>query len=199
MQVIENNRRNEETTTALVGMVLLVLPGFLFLIVACSVKLGQFNPFLMLFLFLVCGIIALIGFITYLIAGKGLKSKLITVSGSAIFYVLIFPMIWGINGIRERIYIKTHQIDLELIANNLLNDKITKQEANEKLKDKNLVLTVICVPKEKKHVLFLLDGILDNCSGFSYSLTDQKPSENCSGDLIYWKKMKRNWYKWGTT
>ena len=88
---------------------------------------------------------------------------------------------------------------LEVVANELQTNKITIEEANEILNSKKSILKVICLPKENKHVLFLLDGLLDNCCGFSYSLTDNKPSNNCCGDLVYWKKTRRNWYKRGTT
>lgn len=192
-------RKSEWSTVASVGAALFILPGFLILTVLFSTKLGQFNPFLMLLLFFFSGIGALIGLITYLIADKLLKRKVTTVLAGFGFYILLLPVNWGVMGVRERIYIGVHQRELEAVANELLTSKITTEEANEKLQSKNIILKVICVPKENKHVLFFLDGILDNCSGFSYSLTDKQPSMNCCGDLIYWKKMKKNWHKWGTT
>lgn len=199
MENEQDFQKSEWTTSALVGAALFILPGLLILIVLFSTKLGQFNTFLMLLLFLFGGIVALIGLITYLIADKLLKRKVTTVLAGFGFYILLLPINWGVNGVRERIYISDHQGELEAIANELLTSKITTEEANEKLQSKNIILKVICVPKENMHVLFLLDGMLDNCSGFSYSLTEKQPSMNCCGDLIYWKKIKRNWYKWGTT
>jgi len=199
MQTDQDTLQNNKSTASLIGVVLFILPGLLILIVTFSTKLGQFNPFLMLLLFLCGGIIALIGLIVYLIAGKGLKRKIATVFAGFTFYILLLPIIWCVNGVRERIYISTHKEDLEVVANDLLTNKISIEEANEILKSKNSILKVMCVPKENKHVLFLLDGLIDNCTGFSYSLTDNEPSENCCGDLIYWKKIKRKWYKWGTT
>lgn len=199
MEQEQDIRKSEWTTVASVGAALFILPGFLILTVLFSTNLGQFNPFLILLLFFFSGILALIGLITYLIADKRLKRKVTTVLAGFGFYILLLPIHWGVMGVRERIYISDHQRELEAVANELLTSKITTEEANEKLQSKNIILKVSCVPKENMHVLFLLDGILDNCSGFSYSLSDKQPTENCCGDLIYWKKMKRNWYKWGTT
>lgn len=190
---------DKKSSVPTIGLVLFLLPGILILIVAFFARLGQINPFLMLLLFLIGGIFALIGFIVYLIAEKVFKKKIKTVFACFVFYILLLPIIWGVNGLKERIYIHSHQELLENVANDLLTNKITIEVANEFLKSEESILNVICVPDENKHVLFLLDGLIDNCYGLSYSLNDKEPSQNCCGDLIKWKKIKRNWYKWGTT
>jgi hypothetical protein len=198
-QTEQGTMQSDSSTASLVGLALFFLPGLLFLIVEFSTKLGQSNPFIMLLLFLFGGIITLVGLMVYLIADKGLKKKILTVMGGFTFYILLIPLIWGVNGLKERIYIRAHKENLEVVANKLLTNTISIVEANEILKSQNSVLKVICVPKENKHVLFLLNGLIDNCSGFSYSLTDKEPSQNCCGDLISWKKITKKWYKWGTT
>lgn len=206
MHIDSTNINTDQKTLAsgrsiasLTGKFLFFTPGLLILIVVFSTKLGQSNPFIMLTLFLLGGIVGLIGFIIYLITEKQFKSKIITVLSGITFYVLLLPIIWGVNGLRERIYIYKHRANLEIIANNILISKLSIDEANEILKSENSILKVICVPKENKHVLFLLEGVIDNCTGFAYSLTDNKPSQNCCGDLISWKKILMNWHKWGTT
>jgi hypothetical protein len=199
LQTDQDTVQSDSSTASLIGLSLFLLPGFLILIVEFSTKLGQSNPFIMFLLFLLGGIIALVGLIVYLIADKGLKKKILTVLVGFSFYVLLLPIIWGVNGLRERIYISTHKENLEVVAKKLLTNTISIDEANEILKSQNSILKVICVPKENKHVLFLLDGLIDNCSGFSYSLADKEPSQNCCGDLIKWKKITKKWYKWGTT
>ncbi|RKD90191.1 DUF3810 domain-containing protein [Mangrovibacterium diazotrophicum] len=202
----KENRESEQeilepdgSIAALIGKILFFSPGLLILIVAFSAKLGQSNPFVMLILFLLGGIVGLIGFIVYLVAAKGLKGKILTILTGIIFYVSVLPIIWGVNGLRERIYVYNNREKLEIIANNLLTDQISVDEANEMLKSEGSILTVVCVPEEHKHVLFLLGGMIDNCAGFSYSLTDDKPLQNCCGDLVSWKKILTNWYKWRTT
>jgi hypothetical protein len=55
------------------------------------------------------------------------------------------------------------------------------------------------LPDDDEHVLFLFGGMIDNCYGIAYSLTEEPPSQNCCGDLITWKRIKGNWYKWTTT
>ena len=115
------------------------------------------------------------------------------------FYVGLLPITWGVNNIRENIYLSKNQTLLESIANDILTDQITIDEANKILKNKDLVLKVICIPDEKEHVLFLISGMIDNCYGFSYSLTDNEPSRNCCGDITSWKKIKKNWFRWTTT
>jgi hypothetical protein len=101
--------------------------------------------------------------------------------------------------LRERIYIDNHQAKLEIIAQKLLADEISVEEANEKLKSEKSILMVYCLPKERDYVFFLLGGIIDNCYGLSYSSTGKRPIQNCCGDIIKWKKIKKNWYRWGTT
>jgi hypothetical protein len=198
-QTDQSTVQNDSSTAPLIGLALFFLPGLFISLYMCFSKLGQFNPFLMMFLLLIGGFISLIGILVYLIAAKGLKKKILTILVGLSFYALLLPIIWGVNGLRERIYISTHKENLEEVANKLLTNTLTIEEANEILKSQNSILEVICVPKENKHVLFLLGGLIDNCSGFSYSLTDKEPSQNCCGDLIQWKKITKKWYKWGTT
>jgi len=199
MQIDQETIQTDRSTIPLIGIILFLLPGLLMLIVEFSTKLGQRNVFIMLTLLLLGGIIGLIGLIIYLVAEKGLKKKTLTILSSITFYVLLLPIIWGVNDLRERIYIYNHSENLENVAKDLLKKVISIEEANKILRSENSILKVICVPNENEHVLFLLDGLIDNCFGFSYSLTDRKPSQNCCGDLISWKKINKNWYKWGTT
>ncbi len=199
IQSDQDTLQSKNPTASLIGLALFLLPGLLILTVEFSTKLGQSNPFIMLILFLFGGILGLIGLIVYLIAVKGLKKKILTVLAGFTFYILLLPIIWSVNGLRERIYLSTHKENLEIVANKLLTKTISIEEANEILKTQNSILEVICVPNENKHVLFLIGGLSDNCSGFSYSLTDIVPSQNCCGDLISWKKITKNWHKWGTT
>jgi ASC-1-like (ASCH) protein len=48
-------------------------------------------------------------------------------------------------------------------------------------------------------ISFTHDGFLDNCHGFAYSTTGINPRINDCGDIILWKKIAKNWYKWETT
>lgn len=199
MQIDQETIQTDRSTIPLIGIILFLLPGLLILIVEFSTKLGQRNVFIMLFLLLLGGIIGLIGLIVYLVSERGFKKKTLTILASITFYVLLLPIIWGVNDLRERIYIYNHRANLENVAKNLLKKEISIEEANKILRSENSILKVICVPSENEHVLFLIDGLIDNCYGFSYSLTDRKPSQNCCGDLTSWKKIKWNWYKWTTT
>jgi hypothetical protein len=145
------------------------------------------------------GLAGLIGFIVFLIAYKGLKKKLVLSTLAVGFYIALLPMTWGINSIREKIYLSQNDKILEKVATQILTDQISIQEANQMLQKKNLIVSVCFVPNEKKHVLFLINGMIDNCYGFAYSLTDEEPSQNGCGDLTSWKKIKKHWYKWTTT
>lgn len=48
-------------------------------------------------------------------------------------------------------------------------------------------------------ISFTLDGMLDNCEGYAYSVTGQQPAGNDCGRIIHWKKMADHWYVWYTT
>jgi hypothetical protein len=185
---------------AKIGFSTFLIPGVLFLIIEFSSKLGQSNPFIIASILLNGGLIGLVGFIVFLFMYQGeVKKKLIiSVIGFA-FYIGLLPTIWGVNSIREKVYLSKNQTLLENLATEVLTDKITIDEANKILSNKDLILHVSCVPEENLHVLFLISGMIDNCYGFSYSLTDMEPSWNCCGDITSWKKIKKNWFRWTTT
>ena len=48
-------------------------------------------------------------------------------------------------------------------------------------------------------ISFTIDGFLDNCYGIAYSETGRQPNSNYCGHIIYWIKIGKNWYAWGTT
>jgi hypothetical protein len=48
-------------------------------------------------------------------------------------------------------------------------------------------------------ISFTMDGMLDNCYGFSYSEGDKHPSSNDCGTIVRWVKLSDNWYAWATT
>jgi len=48
-------------------------------------------------------------------------------------------------------------------------------------------------------ISFTIDGFLDNCQGFAYSITGENPKGNDCGKIIHWKKVAKNWYAWYTT
>jgi hypothetical protein len=48
-------------------------------------------------------------------------------------------------------------------------------------------------------VSFTMDGMLDNCYGFSYSEGDKHPNSNDCGTIVWWVKISDNWYAWATT
>jgi hypothetical protein len=191
--------QSARSTTEIAGIILFLFPGLLFLAVSLFQGIGQTNPFILLIIILLGGIAQIVGLVMYLVAASNLKIKLLHIGAGITFYLLILPVIWGANFLKEIVYIEAHQEELEIIAEDLLANRISIETANEMLKSKNYLLQVICIPKEQKHVLFILGGLIDNCVGFSYSLTDKRPSENCCGDLIKWTKLRRRWYKWGTT
>ena len=58
---------------AKIGFIIFLIPGILFLIIEFSNKLGQSNPFIIAMIFIGGGIVGLIGFISFIIADKGLK------------------------------------------------------------------------------------------------------------------------------
>lgn len=178
---------------------LFLIPGLLILGIESFSELGQSNPFVIAMIIIYGGIPSLIGIIAYLIADKNIKRKIIIGLSGFAFYILLLPIIWGLNGVKERIYLARHHVELEQIAKDILNSKITIDDANKILQKENLIVSISCVPEEKKHVLFLISGMIDNCFGFSYSLTEEKPSDNCCGDLTSWKKIQDNWFVWTTT
>ena len=184
---------------AKIGLILFLSPGLIFLIIEFTNKLGQSNPFIIAMVLIYGGLAGLVGFIAFLIADKGLKKKLILSILAVGFYVALLPVTWGINSIRERMYLSRYDVVLEKVANQILTDQITIEEANQILDKKDLIIHVSYVPEEKKHVLFLISGMIDNCYGFAYSLTDEEPSWNGCGDLTSWKKIKEHWYVWTTT
>jgi hypothetical protein len=183
----------------LFGLLLFFVPGLLILIIEILSELGQSNPFITAMIIIYGGMIGLIGMIAYLIADKKNKRKLIIGLSGLTFYLLLLPMIWGINNIKEKVYLNKHHVELEQIAIQVLNSKLTLDDANLILIRKKLIVNILCVPNENKHVLFLISGMLDNCYGFSYCLTEMKPTENCCGDLTSWRKIRNNWYVWTTT
>ncbi|NVO10270.1 MAG: hypothetical protein HXX16_09945 [Bacteroidales bacterium] len=181
------------------GLFLFFVPGLLILGIELFSELGQSNPFIIAMIIFWGGIPSLVGIIAYLIADKKVKRKIITGLGGLTFYILLLPIIGGVNSVKEKIYLVKHHVELEQIAIDVLNSKITVDNANQILKKENLIVSISCVPEEKKHVLFLISGMIDNCFGFSYSLTDEKPSDNCCGDFTSWKKIRDKWFVWTTT
>ncbi|MGY3214063.1 hypothetical protein [Mucilaginibacter sp. HD30] len=52
---------------------------------------------------------------------------------------------------------------------------------------------------EDGSISFTMDGMLDNCYGFSYSKSGTHPQFNDCGEIVRWVKISDNWYAWGTT
>lgn len=89
--------------------------------------------------------------------------------------------------------IKDNKADLELVVVNLLNSSWTEKEVQEYLNKKRIPLTIDEVNKENGTVSFVIDGMLDNCSGIAYSRTGKK-AYICGGNTVDWERLLENWY-----
>ena len=194
-------KSDTQTLIAYSGLFFFILPGLVVLLLNLFSSLGSINlnPFFFLLIFGLGSIPAIVGIITCLIAEKVWKRKIILFLSGMIFYILLFPAIWGISSIKLQVFLLIHNNEFEMIAQDLLNEKTDIETANQKLKQESYLVKVICVPKENKHVLFMIDGMIDNAHGFSYSIVNFQPTDNCCGDFTSWKRIRKHWYKWVTT
>jgi hypothetical protein len=184
---------------SLSGLIIFILPALLILGYEIYSPIGQSNPFLIIFLLMYGGIPALVGLVIFLILHPRIKFKALGFIAAVMLYLMLLPAIWGINSLKESILLAKHQVVLEQISNDLLQNKIVIAEANELLQSKNISITVTCIPKENEHVIYLFGGMIDNCYGIAFSLSGNEPSENCCGEFTSWGKKKGNWYIWTTT
>lgn len=186
-----------------VSLILAFLPGILFLIyVSLSNIRGDFcgmNGVPIFLYFLIFGLpIMGLGLVTYIFADKKLKRKFIVLSSIIIFSCSILPINWLINDLKTQSFVSKHKFELEELANNLLTKKLTFEEGEKILSEKNLPLSLFEKNEKETTVLLLISGILDNCNGIAFSKNGKKPRRNNCGKLVTWEKIEMNWYKWGT-
>jgi hypothetical protein len=156
------------------------------------------NPFSMVGLFIIGGLTLIVSILIYLIADTKLNRKLLYTGILIAFQILILPIIWFTNDIKLRVFLSNNQRELELITNNVLDNKWTWQYAEEYTSSKNLPLQLIGHIEEDKTILFFISGITDNCLGIAYSRTGNEATRNNCGRLVTWKRLKDKWYEWGT-
>jgi len=89
--------------------------------------------------------------------------------------------------------IEENETVLKFTVVNLLNSTWTWNEAQNYIDQKGLKLTLQEVNKDKKIVSFMIDGILDNCSGIAYSENGQE-AHLCGGKTVDWVRLFDNWY-----
>ena len=182
-----------------ISLLVFIAPGGLIIIHELAHELGQANPFITLFLIVAGGIVSIIGLIVFLISATRFRQKVFTLILGISFYLLLFPIIWGINNIREKQFLHKHHAFLETIATQTLENELSIEESNAQLNQHDLNLEIYCIPDDKPQVLFILQGMLDNCSGFAFNPGQGPPPKYCIGDFTQWKELEKNWYIWGTT
>jgi len=182
-----------------ISLIIFFAPGAFIAIHELAHELGQTNPFITVFLIVAGGIVSIIGLIVFLITATRFRQKVFTLIFGIFFYLLLFPMIWGINSIREKQFLHEHHTLLETIATQTLAHELSIEEANALLHQHDLNLKIYCIPDDKSQVLYILQGMLDNCYGFAFNPEQKSPPEYCIGDLTQWKELEKNWYIWGAT
>ena len=183
----------------MISLFLSLIPGIVFILYNIFTDIKGPNPFLMAVLFMVTAPTLIVCILTYFIADNKLKRKLIFSGTLILFQISILPILWGINKIKLRVFLFNNQTELELIANNVLDNKWTWDYATEYTSSKNLPIKLTGHIEEDKTVLFFISGMIDNCHGIAFSRTGNEATRNNCGHLINWKKLKNNWYEWGTT
>jgi hypothetical protein len=61
------------------------------------------------------------------------------------------------------------------------------------------ILGFIDFELDESFVSFTIDGMLDNCYGIAYSVNGNDPGGLDCGRVVVWKKIRGNWYRWGTS
>ncbi len=176
-----------------------VLPGLIFILYNLLTNIEGPNPFIMAVAFMFGAPTLIVGILTYIIADNNLKRKLIYTGLLIVFQISVLPAIWLTNDIKLRLFLFNHQTELELIANNILDDKWTLEYATEYTSEKKLPIRLTGYIEEDQTILFFISGIIDNCHGIAYSRTGNEAERNNCGQLVNWKRIKENWYEWGTT
>jgi hypothetical protein len=161
--------------------------------------MGSINHLMVAFIIPIAVIPMVIGLVFFLVIEEYLKRKLYLIAGGILFYLLLIPMVWIITDIKLQTFLLLNGRELEVVATDILSDKIDVATANNLLIQHGYLISIVCVPEEKKHVMFLIDGFIDNCYGFSYSLSHVQPLNNCCGQFTSWKKLRKKWFKFTTT
>ena len=181
-----------------VGLGLSFLPGIVIILYDLLTNIEGPNPFLMVIIF-IAGILSVaVGLTTYLLADNKLKRKLTLTSLTILFQLALIPILWGINDIKLRLFLFNNETELELIATNLLDNKWTWEQANNYKEKSGIEITLTGHIEEDETVLFTLSGFIDNTHGIAYSRTGKEAYRNVYGHIAKWKKIKHNWYEWGT-
>ncbi len=182
-----------------IGLLIAIAPVIWILIDALTSQIGDDSGWLSFIIFYFTIIPAILGLIMYLIADKKIKRKLIVLLSVIVIYFTVFPITTAINNYKSKLFITEHQSELEKIATALINANISEADANLSLEEKGINLRIICHENNSKYVLFLVDGILDNCYGFAFTKEKNKPDNNCSGLLTSWEEIMPHWFIWTTT
>lgn len=181
------------------AMFLALIPGLVFIVYNLLTNIEGPNPFLMAALLTLGMPTLIVGILMYLIADNFLKRKLILGVMLILFQISVLPILWGINDLKVRVFLSNNQTELELIANNVLDNKWTCAYAKDYASSIDLPIQLIEHIEEDKTVLFHTSGMIDNCHGIAYTRTGNEATRNNCGELVNWEKLKDEWYEWGTT
>jgi hypothetical protein len=181
-----------------IGIALMLLPGSAFILYSIFSSIRADSIFYVLYLFAPSIIVFSIGLIL-LIVGKVKNDKSFKKFGLIVAaYILLFPLSILIENCKLKIFIFKNESALNSIASNILGKKITIAEAENFIKNKGLLIEPMDVLESEGIVLFLTNGIIDNCNGIAFSKFGNEPRKNSCGTLVTWKKVNKNWYQWGT-
>lgn len=186
-------------TIVVCALFLSVIPGLIFILYNLLTDIEGPNPFIMAAAFMVGAPTLIISILTYIIADNNLKRKLAYTGLLVVFQISVLPAIWLTNDIKLRIFLFNNQTELELIANSILDSKWTWEFATKYTSEKKLPIKLTGHIEEDQTILFYISGIIDNCHGIAYSRTGNEATRNNCGQLINWKRIKGQWYEWGTT
>ena len=181
------------------ALFLSVIPGLIFILYNLLSDFEGPNPFIMAGVFMFGVPTLIVGIFLYIFNDNRLKRKFIYTGLVIIFQISVLPAIWLTNDIKLRIFLYNHQSELELISNNILDKKWTLEYATEYTSKMKLPIKLTEHIEEDQTVVFFISGIVDNCHGIAYSRTGNEAKRNNCGRLVNWKRIKENWYEWGTT
>ena len=115
-----------------------------------------------------------------------------------LFFVLMFTLtIYSCSELSSKDsrkeYILENKKVLDLVVQKLLDKEWDVENAYSYLDQHGLKLTINEVRQEEKIVSFMIDGMLDNCTGIAYSRLGLE-AHICGGNTKDWEMLIENWY-----
>ena len=155
------------------------------------------NSFLFIPLLFIAAPIVFVGWIITMFKQAPISAKAIITVAAIVQWFLLFPMIWGIQSVKEDMFLVMNHKQLELVSDSVLHDHWTIDEANTYLSEHNLDVKINAnIELDQEMVFFFIDGFFGNCHGIAYSATPTSPTLARCGKITSWKPVRTNWYSW---